>query len=139
MPLTLGQKARLLASCVPFLTLSLMVIAYFVLVSRQVIPPPVPLLFAVVFAALLFTGYEGLKALRDLISGVALVREDLFQGSYRAKGAGRRFFGRFEQLGKLQLDPKAHFQTQEGRRYRVIYSPAMKFVWALEPAGDPNP
>jgi hypothetical protein len=47
-----------------------------------------------------------------------------------------RDFGRFERLGTLRLTSKAYFQNSPGQRYRVVYSPISKIVWALEPPDE---
>ena len=134
-PLTFGQRARLLAGCLPLVTFALMVAGYLALVSREIVPPPVPLFWLLIIAVVLVTGYQAIQNLRDLISGVALVEEDLLNRSYRARGAQGRgsCHGSFERLGTLRMIPKAYVQNSPGRRYRVVYSPASKIVWALEP------
>jgi hypothetical protein len=33
----------------------------------------------------------------------------------------------------MRMTSKAYFQNSPGRRYRVVYSPVSKIVWALEP------
>lgn len=75
-----------------------MVAGYLFLVDRGVTPPPKPLLILVLLAAILFTGYQAVQRLRDLLSGGALVREDLLNSSYAARGGNRRgtYYGRFE-------------------------------------------
>ena len=42
-PLTFGQRARLLAQCWPLVAFALMVAGYLVVVSRGMIPAPPPL------------------------------------------------------------------------------------------------
>jgi hypothetical protein len=135
-PLTTGQKTRLLAGCLPLVTFTLMCVGYLILVSKAIVPPPGLLLYLVIGAVILVTGYQAVQNLRDLISGVALVQEDLLNRSYRSRGApGRgRSYGRFERLGTLRMTSKAYFQNEPGQRYRVVYSPVSKIVWALEPA-----
>jgi xanthosine utilization system XapX-like protein len=116
-----------------------MIAGYLFLVGRDVVPPPPPLLSLVLVLVILFLGYQALQRLRDLISGVALAQEDLLNRSYAARSAQGRgsYFGKFERLGTLRLIPKVHFQNSPGQRYRVVYSPASKIVWALEPP-DPR-
>ena len=91
----------------------------------------------VLFLALviLVIGYQAVQRLRDLLAGVALVQDDLLERSWRTRGRGRHFYGSFAQLGRMRLMPKAHFQTANGQRVRVVYSPVSKIVWSLEPLG----
>lgn len=134
-PLTFGQKARLLAGGVPLVGFSLMVAVYLVLAGRSIVPPPPTLLILLIVVVILFTGYQAVQSLRDLISGIALVEEDLLNRSYRSRspqGRGTNF-GVFERLGTLRMASKAYFQNSPGQRYRVVYSPVSKIVWALEP------
>ena len=74
---------------------------------------------------------------RDLVSGVALVQEDVLERSWRSRGASgpNASNGKFEQLGRMRLSSKAYGQGQNGVRYRVSYSPASKIVWSLEKLG----
>jgi xanthosine utilization system XapX-like protein len=134
-PLTFGQKARLLAGCLPVFTFGLMVAGYLYLVSRSIVPAPPWLLWLVLGAVILLYGYQTIQNLRDLVSGTALVQEDLLNRSYRGRGGQGKgtCFGTFERLGTLRMVPGAYFQNSPGQRYRVIYSPASKTVWALEP------
>lgn len=131
-PLTFGQKARLLRQCLPLITFSLMVAGYLALVAKAIVPGPPALFYIFIVVVILFTGYDAVQSLRDLFSGVALMQEDLMKNSYRGRGPGH-YYGEFERLGKLRLIPKAHFQNSPGSRYRVVYSPVSKVVWALEP------
>ncbi len=129
-PLTAGQQARLLAGCLPLASMVLMLAGYMFLVSRGIVPPPGPFFYLLFGIVLLFLGYQAIQSLRDLVSGVAQAQEDLLHRSWRSK---RHFYGSFERLGTLRMIPKVHFQSPAGQRYRVVYSPASKIVWALEP------
>lgn len=135
LPLTLGQRARLLAGCLPAAVLAALVAGYWILVSREVVPGPVWWFWLLMGVAILVTGWEALQRLRDAASGMALVQEDLLNRSWAGRSAQGRssYYGKFERLGTLRLVPKAHFQNSPGQRYRVVYSPASKIVWALEP------
>jgi hypothetical protein len=133
-PLTVGQKARLLVDCLPlpFFVLAL-VFTLTILDDITGAPPPIALPLFLGFV-ILVVGWTALQRLRDLASSVALVREDLLQRSWRSNRRGPgRFRGRFERLGKLTLVPKVYFHAQPGLRYHVVYSPASKIVWTLEP------
>ena len=132
-PLTSKQKARLLANGLPFLASILVFGGYLVLVGRELTSSPPPALWFVIVLALLATGYQAIQGLRDLISGTALMQEDLLDRSYRTGAGPNRCRGRFEKLGTLTLSRKAYFQNSPGQRYRVVYSPISKTVWALEP------
>lgn len=136
-PLTTAQRARLLAGCLPPVGFGLLVAAYLVPASMGFLPGPRPLFYLFIGAVLLVTGYYALQHLRDLLAGAALVQEDLLVRSYRSRSAsGNRARGRFERLGIMRMTPRMQAQHGDGARYRVIYSPASKIVWALEP---PNP
>ena len=134
-PLTFGQRARLLAECWPVVTVVLVTGGYLYLVSREIVPGPPLLLSLVLLAAFLFTGHQAVQSLRDLASGSALAQEDLLNESRRSgSGQGRgTCWGVFERLGRMRMVPKVYFQNSPGRRYRVVYSPVSKIVWALEP------
>jgi hypothetical protein len=135
-PLTVGQKARLLFECLPlpFFVLAL-VFVLTILDDITGAPPPVflPLFLGLV---IVMVGWAAVQRLRDVASGVAVVREDLLQRAYHSRRgqSGNRFRGKFEQLGTLRLTSNAYRQASEAnRRYRVYYSPASKIVWSLEP------
>jgi xanthosine utilization system XapX-like protein len=138
-PLTTRQKVRLLAGCLPLVTFALMVAGYLALVGREIVPPPAPFLFLVLVLVILVLGYQAVQRLRDLVSGAAVAQEDLLNRSWAGRSAPGRgtYYGTFEQLGTLRLIPKVHFQNSPGQRYRAVYSPASKIVWALEPP-DPR-
>ncbi|MFL5805817.1 MAG: hypothetical protein ACJ8CR_29285 [Roseiflexaceae bacterium] len=132
LPLTALQKARLLVDCLPVIFFVLALVFTLTLLDNITgAPPPVALALFLGFV-ILWMGYQALQRIRDLILGVALVQEDVLERSWASRGRGRHFFGRFAQLGTLSMIPKVHFQSQNGRRYRVIYSPASKIVWGLE-------
>ncbi len=133
-PLTFGQKARLVVECLPavFMLLAL-IFTLTVLDDITGSPPPIvlPLFLALVF---LVVGWDAVNRLRDLAAGVVVVQDDLLERSWRSRGSGRRhpFHGRFAQLGTMRLSPKAWTQAMNGARYHVAYSPASKIVWSLE-------
>ena len=131
-PLTAGQRARLLARLLPLATFALMVAAYLALVGRSILPAPQPLFLIFIGAVTLVTGYGAVQGLRDLAAGAALAQEDLLRRSFRSRGSGG-YYGRFEKLGTLRMTRRAYFGNSDGVRYRVVYSPASKIVWALEP------
>lgn len=137
-PLTGGQRARLLAGCLPPIGFGLLVAGYLLVANMGIFPAPKPIFYLFIGVVLLVTGYQALQRLRDLLAGVALAQEDLLVRSYWGRGGGpSRAYGRFEQLGTMHLLPKVHVQHGAGARYRVVYSPASKIVWALEPP-DPR-
>jgi hypothetical protein len=133
-PLTGGQRVRLLAGCLPLVAFALMNAGYLALARLGIVPPPVPLFYLFSGAVTLVIGYQAIQHLRDLISGVALAQEDLLNRSFGAQGGpGSGSYGRFERLGTLRMSAKLRVQHAPGQRYRVVYSPASKIVWALEP------
>jgi hypothetical protein len=126
------QKARLIVDCLPLLFFALALV--FVVTSFDDIvgaPPPTALLLFLGLVIIVM-GLQAFQRTRDLVSGVALVQDDVLQRAYRSRGQGRHFWGTFAQLGKLSLTTKAYHQGQAGRRHRVVYSPASKIVWSLE-------
>jgi hypothetical protein len=131
-PLTLGQKARLSVGCLP-LPFFVLAFAFCLTLFDDIygMPPPAVLLLFLGFV-ILVVGWSALRRIRDLASGVALMQEDLLQRSYRSR-RGQHQWGTFAQLGKLSLTPKAYHQGRLGGRHRVVYSPASKIVWSLEP------
>jgi hypothetical protein len=96
-------------------------------------PPPIFLLLFLSFV-ILVVGWIAIQRIRDLLSGVVLIQDDLLERSWRSGGSSgpNRFKGKFEQLGTMRLRPKAWSQGQNGARYHVYYSPASKIVWSLE-------
>jgi hypothetical protein len=131
-PLSFAQQARLFFDCVPLVLFS-SAVALYVTVLGDYLGRPNP--WFLLFAALviLMLAYQSFQRIRDLLLGRALVTIDVLERSWRTRGNRGNFYGKFTQLGRLQLQPKVHFQSQNGRRYRVHYSPASKIVWALEP------
>jgi hypothetical protein len=140
-PLTFGQKARLLVECLPapFMLLAL-VFTLTVLDDITGAPPPIvlPIFLAVVLAVV---GWTALQRLRDFASGVARVQDDVLERAWRSRGSSRPspFHGRFAQLGTMRLSRKAWAQARSEARYRVAYSPASKIVWSLEPLDAERP
>jgi hypothetical protein len=132
-PLTGMQKARLIRDCLPFpfFLVALVFVALFLRNITGAPPPALMILFLLV--VVIFMGWVALNRVRDLMSGVALVREDLLQRLSRGTGRQRHAFGEFEQLGRLTLTTQAFHQGQIHQRHRVTYSPTSKIVWTLEP------
>jgi hypothetical protein len=127
------QKARLLVDCLP-LPFFVLALVFVVTILDDITGAPPPQ-FLILFLGLviLLVGWTALQRVRDLVAGVALVQDDLLQRYLAGRGRGRVRFGEFEQLGRLRLTAKAFHQAQPQRRYRVLYSPASRIVWALEP------
>ena len=133
-PLTMVQKARLLFDCLPLLFFSMALL--FTLTPLGDIIGRTPPVYLPLFLGLviLVMGWTAIQRVRDVLSGVALVREDLLQRSWRSghnRGSGH-FYGQFAQLGKLRLTSKDSIQSMNGQRYRVVYSPVSRIVWSLE-------
>jgi hypothetical protein len=133
-PLTALQKAQLIVDCLPLLFFALALVFCVTFFDDIYGAPPSTLLLLFLGVVILVTGYQALQRMRDLASGVALVREDRLQRLWRPR-RGQGHYGKFEQLGRLRLRQKAYSQGQPGQRHRVIYSPASKIAWALEPLG----
>ena len=133
-PLTFTQKALLLVECLPF-PFFVLALIFCVTILADITGAPAPI-FLILFLGfvILVVGWTAIQRTRDLVSGVALIQEDLLERSWRSRGSSRPnpFYGRFERLGTMRLRPKAWSQGQNGARYRVYYSPASKIVWSLE-------
>jgi hypothetical protein len=132
-PLTAMQKARLIRDCLPLLFFLLALVFVAVFLRNITGAPPPMLLILFLGLVVLFMGWVALNRMRDLMSGVALVQEDLLQRLSRGTGRQRHAYGEFEQLGRFTLTTKAFHQGQRDQRHRVTYSPASKIVWTLEP------
>ena len=136
-PLTLGQRARLIVECVPlpFFGLALAFCLIFFDDIYGVRPPAALLLF--LGFVILVVGWTAIQRIRDLALGVTLVQQDLLVRSWRSRGSAgpNRYAGKFEQLGRMRLSSKAYGQGQNGFRYRVYYSPASRIIWRLERLG----
>jgi hypothetical protein len=134
--LTVPQKARLLLDCLPFVFFSVVAAGY-VTVLRKVYGELKLSILVFLAIVLLVTGYQALQRMRDIASGVALVREDVLR-NVLGRGSQRRrrshHAGEFAALGRLKLTPNAFRQAIGGRRHRVTYSPASKIAWELEAA-----
>lgn len=94
---------------------------------------PLTAFMLVVIAAM---GYRAVLRVRDLLSGRALVIDELLVRTWRTgiRGPGpTRCFGQFEHLGRLRLMTKVFHRTLPGHRYRIVYSPASRVVWSAEP------
>lgn len=145
-PLTTFQKSVLLGGCIPFV---LMIVILVVIVT--VIPSlngnrMQPLVLGIFILAVLLTGYDALKRLRDFMAGVALVGEDELERLWRSSGKNRRRYGKFVQLGKFTLSREAFNTARIGERHRIIYSPHSRVIWSLDAnhtasgaAGKPSP
>ena len=133
-PLSFTQRARLAVECLPVVFFSLALIFILVFLDDITGVPPSILFILFLCLVIFVVGWAAVNRIRDLVSGVALVREDLLERSWRSGGSAgpNPFNGKFEQLGRMRLSPKAYSQGQNGFRYRVCYSPASKIVWSLE-------
>ena len=133
-PLSAGQRARLIIEMVPlgFFVLALLFVVFYL--PRLTNTPSVALiLFLGLVVAVV--AWIALQRLRDLTAGVALVEEDRLEQLVRSRSASgpQAFHGRFERLGRMRLSRAAYKTGQNGARYRVAYSPSSRIVWALEP------
>ena len=137
-PLTLSQQIRLLSGCLPLIFFSLALA--FVLTRLEGLTGSRAPLFVILFlcALVLFMGGIAVTRIRDLVSGVALLQEDVLELAWRAgrTSRSRDYYGKFTRLGKLQLVPSAYHQGINGFRYRICYSPVSKIVWSLEQIRD---
>lgn len=132
LPLTFGQKLRLALDCVPLLTFAVLTAVY-VTVLRPIVGPPKMPFFVVMGVVLITNGLTVLKRLRDLVSGVALVRDDVLESFGRSGRRRRSSFGVFAALGRLWMTAGVLLPHRKGHRHRITYSPASRIVWNLEP------
>jgi hypothetical protein len=86
---------------------------------------------------ILFMGWIAVNCLRDLLSGVALIQEDVLELAWRTgrTARSRDFYGKCTQLGKMRLVSSAYHQGIHSFRYRICYGPVSKIVWSLEKVG----
>jgi hypothetical protein len=139
-PLEGWQKIRLITECIPVVFFAVLGLIFISVLREPVIKglhtSPI-VLYLFLGLVLVVLGYQAVQRLRDLLSGVALVKEDTLERSWRTRSGGRggsaHYYGKFMKLGKLRVMPKAHFQSYNGQHYRVIYSPVSRIVWTLEP------
>lgn len=131
-PLTAGQRARLLWDCIPVVFFMLALVFVQTLLDRIVAShsPLLPLFLAFV---ILVTGYEALQRVRDLAAGAAQVRRDRLERMWRTSGSGRHRYGKFASLGRLRLTRQAFDQARPGSQHRITYSPASKIAWEAQP------
>jgi hypothetical protein len=133
-PLTFIQKARLIVECIPVIFFTAVFIFSVTVLDDITGAPAPPALLLFLGFVIIVVGWIAINRLRDLVSGVVLIHEDVLERSWRSRGASgpRSFRGKFEQLGTMRLSSKAYGQGQNGFRYRVSLSPASKIVWSLE-------
>jgi len=124
----------LIVECLPVAFFTLMLVFVVTLLDDITGAPPSIFLILFLCFVIVVVGWAAINRIRDLVSGVALVQEDLLERSWRSRGASgpNSLSGKFEQLGRMRLSSKAYGQSQNGFRYRVSYSPASKIVWWLE-------
>jgi hypothetical protein len=133
-PLEGWQKTRLIVDCIPFIFFVVLTIVYMTFLQDQLKDDSLTIFVLFMGLLLLVMGFQAVQRLRDLLSGVALVKDDLLERSWRSSGRGSAtYHGKFEKMGRLRIIKKAHFQSQSGQRYRVVYSPVSRIVWTLEP------
>jgi hypothetical protein len=130
-PLKAWQKARLIWECIPVVSFLIMAALLFLFAGQLVKPSQVILFILFIGVVILVLGYQAVQRMRDLLSGVAIVQNDVLERSWASR-RGKMYWGKFEGLGRFRLMPKAHFQSGNGARYRVTYSPVSRIVWTLE-------
>jgi hypothetical protein len=134
-PLTIAQKLRLVLDGLPLVTFVLLAAAYLTVLRPLVGEPTLPF-YVLMAAVILMTGVRTVNRWRDLLSGVALVREDVLDRFGRSGRRRRSSFGMFAQLGRLWMTPAVLLPGRKGHRHRVTYSPFSKIAWKLEPLDD---
>lgn len=127
MPLTIGQKARLIGRILLLGFAPLVFIGSFI--ASSAFPPLILLLL--VGGMIYVWAMDGLRCVQDLWLGVALVEEDLLVGKakkYRSLPAGE-----CARLGHFTLTLQAYAQGRPSWTHRIVYSPATRTIWSLEP------
>lgn len=133
-PLTAGQKMRLIVETLPILFF--MAALFYALRRLDSFSRLSALcIFAFIGLGILVLGFQAMQRVRDLTSGKARVQSDRLLRSWRSHLNGTSYHGKFGRLGKLTLTYQTFRQGQAGMGYRVIYSPASKIVWRLESLG----
>lgn len=131
-PLTARQRILLTVDCIPPVFFATMLLLY-VTVLQDVLGGIKPALVLFLAAVILFTGYDSLKSVRDLRSGVALVREDVLQRVGRSRRTRGRRYAVLAQLGKLWIRGSGVAESHATNRCRVTYSPASRSAWSFAP------
>jgi hypothetical protein len=134
-PLTAWQRTRLIADCLPVVFFVLAFAFAAILLDDIVGASPPPLLLAFLGVVILISGYQAFLRVRDLAAGVAQVRDDTLERSWRSRNRGSRCYGVFTRLGQLRMASRAFMQVRNGQPHRIIYSPASKIAWSVEPLG----
>ncbi len=134
-PLTAGQRFRLVTLIAPCVVLAVMVLlfqAFWV----PIVGPPQPLFYLLMAVALAFTGHEALQAFGDLRSGTAIATEDTIRSTWIGRSPGYlRAHATLERLGRVRLTDRARRDVRTGLRHRLVFSPASKVIWSAEPLG----
>lgn len=132
-PLSLGQKARLLIQVVPLAFFASLSAIYLLAFQQSYGPPPLPFV-SFMLVVLLAVGYGVRGCLLDVLAGVAFVRDDaVLQRSWTSYGQHWGHHGIFDGLGRMRMSPKAFHAGVVGARHRVVYSPRSRLVWSVEP------
>jgi len=131
-PLTVLQKARLIVDCLPLLFFVLALVFCLTFFDDIYGAPPSTLLLLFLGVVILVTGHQALQRVRDLASGMAMVQEDQLERLWRPR-RGKQQYGKFARLGTLRMRQRDYIHGQLGQHHRVIYSPASKIAWSVEP------
>ncbi|MCC6177993.1 MAG: hypothetical protein IT305_22050 [Chloroflexi bacterium] len=144
-PLTMGQRVHLLTGCLSFVAfvgaVLLAVLARVVVTGSLALSPEAALVIGgFLVVGILFTGWDALQCLQDLCAGVAVTDEDRLEHCWNSNRPGRwGYAGKFARLGRLRMTSRLYSQVMPSVRYRVVYSPVSKRVWAVEPVtGGPS-
>lgn len=132
-PLTTWQKIKLLLECIPFIFFVVMLVLSLTIFNDMMGRATNGFLPIFLGLVTLVMGFIAVQRLRDLLSGVALVKVDMMDRSWRTRSRSGGFYGRFEQLGRMRMTAKAHGQSRNNSRHRVTYSPISKLIWTAEP------
>ena len=154
-PLTVLERGRLIADCIPFVFLlagTIVVLTIWSDLTERLTGERTPLVLgAVMGVVLLVTGWIAVKRVRDLLAGSALVAVDTLTRVWRPRrGARGRVLRRLRTPGHARMsardfarvgtelnvaqlpEPGRDTPRSDSLPYRISYSPASKIAWSLE-------
>jgi hypothetical protein len=133
-PLTGSQKRSLLSWTISPALLIVIAPCFLWVLYRDASGVGRAVLFLIIVPGLLaYVIYQSLPQLRDLHSGVALVRVALVRRTWDIRSnMSTMYYAEFEGLGRMALFGSVHAKIKPDNVYRISYSPASKVVWSAE-------
>ncbi|HYF61807.1 MAG TPA: hypothetical protein VD886_03280 [Herpetosiphonaceae bacterium] len=140
-PLTGAQKRELIVNIVgPPLSLVIFIVVLTLIPKLmgamsygQVLDRVPPFWGWLVGFLLLIGAYGWLQSVRDLGRGIAYVQLTRLTGT-RAQRTNKRtrYYGFFENIGKVEIGGTLYGESSEGSIYKITYSPVSKRAWEVE-------